>query len=495
MLYSSEFSVFSQFSALSRGRCRVSAVVPIFFGLLAFADSSNAVGMQRIAQFGNRLDNNFPCGDANHNGRNEVFGAPAPLAESLIVFECRDRKYFERINAGFIPSSGDIWAYGDGDRDSLMELVGMPQGGTAVIYESSAPDRFPTDSVWGVRPVPGVVGFTRPLYTDLDQDGRSELTLNVGGHGIWLFENSGDNQYESAAVLVDNPPSPLATYGDFDVGDLDRDGKLELMTGKSSHWLCVYEATGSDNQYELTMKESTDTEENYHVAFANDMDHNYWPEFVVLGRWMHGGGDSMKLMVYEAFGPNQYHRVWEQFRSDFDPFGWHNISVGDVDGDGTEEFCVANGYGVVLYKSNGPASYEQVWSYDTCNAFVRLFDINSDGRAEVIFDSGDSCNIWEDTSGLGIAEFARLSVRTTAAIQPTIARLGMPVVLSDIEPDAAVEIHAVDGRLVCRRPQVRQPNWTWNLRDQAGNLVPAGTYFAAIRSRERLASLKLCIVK
>jgi hypothetical protein len=42
---------------------------------------------------------------------------------------------------------------------------------------------------------------------------------------------------------------------------------------------------------------------------------------------------------------------------------------------------------------------------------------------------------------------------------------------------------------------VRQSAWTWNLRDQHGDLVSAGTYFAVIRSKGKATSLKLCVVK
>ena len=71
----------------------------------------------------------------------------------------------------------------------------------------------------------------------------------------------------------------------------------------------------------------------------------------------------------------------------------------------------------------------------------------------------------------------------------------MPILFSGIPSDAAVEIHAIDGRLVRRQPQVRQSSWTWDLRNQSGNLVPAGTYFAVVRCKGKSTSLKLCLVK
>jgi len=96
---------------------------------------------------------------------------------------------------------------------------------------------------------------------------------------------------------------------------------------------------------------------------------------------------------------------------------------------------------------------------------------------------------------LSVAEFTKPPQPRSPRIQPTIVRLGAPVLFSGTPPDADIEVLSLDGRLVRRQTQARQSNWTWDLRDQAGNLVPAGTYFAVVRSRERLAPLKLCVVK
>ena len=94
-----------------------------------------------------------------------------------------------------------------------------------------------------------------------------------------------------------------------------------------------------------------------------------------------------------------------------------------------------------------------------------------------------------------MAEMAKSRLESRVSAVPTVLRLGATPLFSGIPTDAAVEIHGVDGRLVRRQPQVRQPSWTWDLRDQAGNFVPAGTYFAVIRSKGKSTSLKLCLVK
>ena len=96
---------------------------------------------------------------------------------------------------------------------------------------------------------------------------------------------------------------------------------------------------------------------------------------------------------------------------------------------------------------------------------------------------------------MSVAEFTKPPQPRSPRIQPTIVRLGAPVLFSGTPPDADIEVHSLDGRLVSRASGVRQSSWTWDLRDQAGNLVPAGTYFAVIRGKGKSTSLKLCLVK
>lgn len=477
---------------------RASAI--IFCTVFALAASAQAVQIARIARL-EQLYDNFPCGDANHNSLPEIYGNSS-TSDSVVAYEWQRGDSFRRTSLKLVP--GGVWDFGDGDGDGLMEVIGQLWGGTAAIWESPAPDSLPTDSVFAVRPVQGGSGYLYPRFIDLDQDGLQELAMVAENHGIWLYENTGNNAYALAAVLSDSPPEHIGHYGIFDVGDLDGDSLMDLVTGDGRNWVTVFEATGNDNEYVMAARCTISTFVNYSVAVAHDMDGNGWPEFVLLGKdqpvedtsdQKHPSDVPGKVMVFEATGREKYEEVWEE-PVEVAWMGCPYISAGDIDGDCVDEFAVGTGGSCLLYKCDGPGSYSQIWANHNCNAFVRLYDVNCDGRAEIIFDEGDSCSVYEDTTGLvGIAEFTRSPLRPSVTIQSSIARLGAAALFSDIPPDAIVEIHGIDGRLVRRQPQVRQSNWTWDLRDHAGNLVPAGTYFGVIRSKGRSTSLKLCVVK
>jgi hypothetical protein len=466
--------------------------------LFALTSRAQDIQIARIAHFSHCLSENFPCGDANHNGRPEVYGT-SYYPESLVAYEWQSGDSFNRI-AGRAQVHG-VWDFGDGDGDGLMEVIGQPQGGTAVIWESPTPDSIPCDSVWGVSHE-GSGNYVYPRFIDLDQDGHKELAMSDGC--IWLYENTGDSQYAFVCVLSDSPPAVVGYYGDFDVGDLDCDSLMDLVTGSYQNYVTVFEATGNDNEYRMAARCTISTSVNFSVAVSNDMDRNGWPEFIVLGK-DHPVGDESgqpppsdvpgKVMVFEATSQGHYHEVWEE-AVEVAFLGWPNISSGDIDGDHVDEFGVGTGGSCLLYKCNGPGFYSQIWANHNCNAFVKLYDVNCDGRAEIIFDEGDSCSIYEDTTGLvGVAEFSRLRPPLQVNVQPTIARLGAPVMFSGMPDGSAIAIRSLDGRLVRRTQGVRQSIWSWNLRNQSGNLVPAGTYFAVVRSKGKTTSLKLCLVK
>ena len=447
--------------------------------------------MSRIARLEFNLNGSLPCGDADHNGYNEVYGDSHYV---MVAFECRENNQFHRLAVEPVIATGGFWEFGDGDCDNKMDLVALPPGGLTGIVESPDSESFPADSVWGEPPDNRQGGsYCYPLFTDLDQDGRKELAIRTAGNGVWLYENCGDNSYYLAAKLTNHAPNGY--FGVFDAGDFDRDGLMELVVGAA--WESVvylFEATGYDNDYVLSAVCTTATEQNRNAAGVSDMDHDGWPEFVVVGLDTTGG---MRVMVFEATGHAQYRMTWDQLRFDMDPGLLENpISSGDVDGDGIVDFAVNSGTGhLILYKSNGLHSYIQAWIFDSVGVYERLFDINRDGRAEVLFDGPQGTEVWEDTEGLAVAEMAKPRLESRVSAVPTVLRLGATPLFSGIPTDAAVEIHGVDGRLVRRQPQVRQPSWTWDLRDQAGNFVPAGTYFAVIRSKGKSTSLKLCLVK
>jgi len=445
-----------------------------------------AVRMARVAVLPQALQHTIQCGDADHDQRFEAFGR---RSDTVVAFECTSGNNFERVLTG-VTSCSFILVLGDGDGDGRSDLVinaDFPPSESSICRIVESPDEhsFPRDSVWQRKSL----FFCRAFFTDLDRDGHRELAVNGDGLGVELFESTRDNTYDSVATLAMRPWDVAV---DFDTGDFDRDGLCELVAACPRCYLPIYEATGIDNQYVLAAICTTDTETGslQRVETAGDMDRDGWLEFVVLEH-MSGHG---RVMVYEAFGKDQYHCVWQQvvpraLMSD------QGLAVGDVDGDGVAEFLHSTGGLVQLFKCIGPDSYEQVWSVDSGEGNSGMFDLNRDDRAEIIFDVHDHCVIYEDTTGLTqVSEVKPPSRPLQVGIHPAVVRLGGSVSFSGLPEQSEVNMYSANGQLVRKQAVGKSANWRWNLTDQTGRPVPPGTYFVTIRSQGRTTQTQLCVI-
>jgi len=465
--------------------------------------------MARVAIIPQHLNDRYHspclCGDADHDGQVEIYGVDyRPGDHPVSGFERVWANQYARIPLD-VQVNRLLSGIGDGDNDSLVELlvVNNELGNDSVsIVESPDSRSYPSITVWkcGIPPSDLAIPFG---YTDLDRDGRPEIAVGRAWYGappdggIVLYENTGDNRYDSVAFLS-CPYVQHYTFRCMDTGDFDRDGLCELAAG-TNWFVYVFEATGGDNQYALSAvcTLAVDTDFVYYLSSANDMDLDGRPEYVLMS---YPGYDYIKLAVYESGSHAKYRQVWQRLVQGPPLFSDIGMSVGDVDGDSTNEFAYSVQGFTEIFKCCGPDQYEPVWSIDSGTGLCRLFDVNRNGRAELILDEGrDSlhahCNIYEDTAGLSVAAPPEFEQKRTAAAAASIVSLNVMAAFTGLPPDVAIEIHGIDGRLVSRASGVRQSSWTWDLRNQAGNLVPAGTYFAVVRSKGKSTSLKLCVVK
>jgi hypothetical protein len=454
---------------------------------LSFAGDQYHAELARVAILPGGFAGYFPCG-VNHKGCGDVFGTCGGIRDSLLVCENDSGgNAFRQIRPGLVTGPILDLAYRDGD--SLAEMLTQYRMDSLKLYRAFSRDSFPTHQVWSVY-TPYQIDYA--LFCRLDPDGPLDIVAcGRVDMGLYVYENEGADSW----VEVPFPQPHPWLAGNFAVGDFDSDGYAELAGGNDNGYLLVFECLGPSQFTRVcSLSYAPNQLEDYIHTSANDMDQNGHPELISIFRRYNMPVDSCLVRIYEEPEHGDFVCV-DSLTFAYEP-SYECVAAGDVDGDRVPEFAISTGFDIRLFKSVGPGQYAETWQWNRGGfSWIRFFDINRDSRDELLIRTADTTYVYEDTNGLGTAIFEKPAQLHPVSVQPTIARLGAPVMFSGVPPGSDIEVLSLDGRLVSRASGVRQSTWSWNLRNQSGNLVPAGTYFAVIRSKGKSTSLKLCLVK
>ncbi len=283
---------------------------------------------------------------------------------------------------------------------------------------------------------------------DLDGDGDLDITGSYGstlGQDtlIWIEDLSGDGSTWGAPVtLVSNQ---WAQRGNA-VGDLDRDGDLDIVGSNSSsvHWLDNQQGDASAWSNQQTAGSRT---ANWHVVLADmdgDGDLDAVPAVGTGSAFVHRNddADAGQWATCDLGGPESAWRVavadldgdgdldlistfedsvqpqvsWFLNPGSLDPCSaWSKVVItsegsqaglvtGDVDGDGDPDVVAAAlGFGVRWFENSNPAVAQwgevQISSHNP--EHIELADLDRDGDLDVVY-AADPDLVWqENVDGLG----------------------------------------------------------------------------------------------
>jgi hypothetical protein len=249
-----------------------------------------------------------------------------------------------------------------------------------------------------------VTGYT--AIGDLDQDGLREIIHTQNGFGsdnrLVVFECTGNNQYQQ----IFNEQVSNANLGTKAIADFDGDGLMDVAFSSGNGDIYVYESAGN-NQLAMTYHTTMNAYNAYACSYANDMNGNGRPEFIV------GGSSSDRgwvTQIYEAIDNNNYVITQEIVIND-GYIGLTGNAVGDFDHDGVHEFVIQCALSLHIYKWNGTMYAEEQnipENFGYIQHGIFSYDSNGNGYDDLFWlglgDSGYWTNLTiilenEDTGG------------------------------------------------------------------------------------------------
>jgi subtilisin family serine protease len=290
------------------------------------------------------------------------------------------------------------WNVQDGDGDGLAEMLAV-DAQRVRLFEAPRAGAFPSRLAWEQRDVwGGEVG-------DLDGDGAPEYFLRSAKGGYFqVFERAADDEYEELAVL--NPAGSSSGQLELGqrqvIGDLDGDGRGDLMAGDSGGGLFVFEAI-ADNRYREVWRQEGEGDARI-VGGGVDLDGDGECEFVVA-RYFDDAFDiaarRWSIEVYGAIGRDEYALEW-QAQVLGASLGGSGISYGDLNGDGSLEWTLVTAPDIYVFSSPAADQYEAVWhEYATATQRPFVGDLDGDGRAELAYNTAEQVRVVADRGQLG----------------------------------------------------------------------------------------------
>jgi hypothetical protein len=296
------------------------------------------------------------------------------------------------------------WAAGDMDGDSQAELVAenyekhpppVRSHYLATLYRPPSQGSCPDSLVWRVRFESVYVYGSEPFYiTDLDQDGKKEITFGLVGKSIRIFENSGHDSMRLVAQV--SCARGTAGYG-LAFGDFDNDGAMEFATAGTDwdNWVHIYKCVG-DNLYLPWDSVAIQLPNGLDVFESRNLDGTHHATFFVGFQVSNG-----RVWLYQ-FEPTQGTKGYQPFPVDSGLVATSEVygrSVcGDIDGDGIDEVLWSMGTQIQAYKCTGPHQWQRIWYWwnqggNSCN--INLYDMNGNGYNEILESGSNRTNIFE----------------------------------------------------------------------------------------------------
>ena len=231
--------------------------------------------------------------------------------------------------------------------------------------------------------------WNSPCLVDLTVDGKQDLVHGTASGQLQYYVNSGSLASPTWSAVTS------LFGGVIDVGgasnpvfiDFDQDGDLDMLSGSQSGDIKYYENTGTPYGSAWTANHnrfSSIDHSIYSAVAAGDLDADGRIDLVV--------GDLSGNLFYHHNSGTGFPYVAAMF-SEINVGGWASPRLYDFDGDLDLDLFVGSENGQISYYENTGTLSEPVWTEDTglfagldvgSNAVLSLGDVNLDGNLDMV---------------------------------------------------------------------------------------------------------------
>lgn len=342
---------------------------------------------------------------------------------------------------GTAGSGAGLIALADIDDSNGADLIKLTTSGTVYNFLSKGDGTFETS--YSTVTGSGGEGAGRVLFGDVDGDGDDDMAKLTSSGYVYVYQSNGDGTFEATPYTVGGPGGNGAGYAH--IVDIDGDGNDDVVKTSSSGYVFTFLSNG-DGTFATTYitKGGSGGAGSNLVAFGDIDDDGDLDLF----KWTTGG----TVYVFEwdetipKFSSDPVATIGGSGGN-----GAGYVHIADLNGDGNADLIKSDSSGgVYTYLSNGDGTFG---SSQTTNGpggsgafLVRFADLNGDGDDDLVKIDGTNEKVYTFLSE-GDGTFAS-DQSTYAPVSDTDA--GSFVKLADVNDDGKADlvIHGDNGRVI-----------------------------------------------
>jgi len=336
-------------------------------------------------------------------------------------------------------------AVGDLDNDGKVDLIvinRIPTSNTIVlsvlrnISTGAGSIRFAERVDFQIEFQPRII-----LVGDLDGDGKLDLaTINsYSRNSIFVFRNTSDGIGDINFAEKDEFPTGRDPRSGF-IGDLDRDGKADLVVTNNNENSISYLRNTSSGHGIINFADKVDfaTDRNPHYVSICDLNGDYRDDLI-----FRNGVDSISVLQNNQDGETLNFLPKIDFKSSQ---AIRSVTLGDFDGDEKIDFLTGSQVFRNITNSDNNTPGHSLINFDNAanlytGEYPAVGDFNGDGKLDIAIGNNKSFTLLQNTSEL-------YNINFVSKVSYSIGDVANSLLAVDLDGDGKPDLVVVDGSVI-----------------------------------------------